>query len=190
MTHYFFNLWLYLVVGYGIIWAAMALADRKRGTPIEDRELYVSVRKSKFALFGYLPLFALLMTSVFLPIAGGAQYRAGLAVASLGVFINCLSMYFFSRQKGGLMTLGIYRFSRNPMYVGGFLFLLGLNFLAWEAKGPNYLFAALTLFWAAATHWIVLQEEAFLRSKYGERYMTFLKRVPRYIGFPKGAHNG
>jgi len=34
----FFNLWLFFVLGYGIIWASMIWASRKRGKPIEDHE--------------------------------------------------------------------------------------------------------------------------------------------------------
>lgn len=33
-----FNLWILFTLGYGIIWASMALANRKRGKPIEDPE--------------------------------------------------------------------------------------------------------------------------------------------------------
>ena len=34
------NLWLFFVPGYGIIWASMIWANRKRGKAIEDPELY------------------------------------------------------------------------------------------------------------------------------------------------------
>lgn len=33
------NLWLFLIIGYGIIWAAMIFADRRRRKPIEAPEL-------------------------------------------------------------------------------------------------------------------------------------------------------
>jgi len=176
------NLWLYLVIGYAIIWAAMIWADKKRGQPIEDVGLYQRISRKQMALMGYLPLLALLGTSIFIPVNSGTLFWIGLGLVCLGVVLNCIAMVSFSKMPGGLNTDGIYRFSRNPMYVGGFIFLAGLNVIGWRLSFPNIVFAALTLLWAAATHWTVLQEEAFLSAKYGHAYEAFKRTIPRYIG--------
>lgn len=175
------HLWLYLVIGYAIIWAAMIWADRKRGQPIEDVGLYQRISKRQIALRGYLPLLALLVVSVFIPANAGALFWVGLGLALVGVALNCIAMYSFSKMPGGLNTNGIYRFSRNPMYVGGFLFLVGLNIIGWRFSFANIAFAALTLVWAGATHWTVLEEEAFLIGKYGRAYDEFKRKIPRYV---------
>jgi protein-S-isoprenylcysteine O-methyltransferase Ste14 len=178
------HLWLYLVIGYAVIWAAMIWADKKRGQPIEDVGLYQRIDKKQMALRGYLPLLALLATSIFIPANTGILFWLGLGLVCVGVALNCVAMAAFSRMPGGLNTNGVYRFSRNPMYVGGFLFLVGLNVLGWRFAFANYAFAVLTLVWAGATHWTVLQEEAFLSEKYGRAYAVFKRKIPRYVGIP------
>ena len=176
------HLWLYLVVGYAVIWAAMIWADKKRGQPIEDAGLYRRISQKQMALRGYLPLLALLGVSVFIPANTGALFWVGLCLAGLGVALNCVAMLSFAKLPDGLNTHGVYRFSRNPMYVGGFLFLVGLNVIGWRFAFANIAFAVLTLVWAGVTHWTVLEEEAFLSEKYGRDYKAFKRKIPRYIG--------
>jgi hypothetical protein len=40
-----YNLWIFLVVGYGLIWALMIFANRKRGSTIEDPDFYPVLRQ-------------------------------------------------------------------------------------------------------------------------------------------------
>jgi protein-S-isoprenylcysteine O-methyltransferase Ste14 len=83
---------------------------------------------------------------------------------------------FEETKKTELVQGGLFRFSRNPVFVGMLLTMLGL-FLA----VPN----ALTLLTLAIT-WMVLQiqvrmEEAYLTTVQGEAYTDYLRRVRRWI---------
>lgn len=72
---------------------------------------------------------------------------------------------------------GMYRFTRNPMYVGGLGVLIGetllfqsLAILGWAA------------FAAAVFHlFVVFYEEPVLKKKFGQAYEEYLKSVPRWI---------
>jgi protein-S-isoprenylcysteine O-methyltransferase Ste14 len=76
-----------------------------------------------------------------------------------------------------LILQGPYRFTRNPMYVGVTVFLIGLG-LALNNLWIS-LFAAPALL---AVHFIaVLPEERYLTEKFGDSYRSFLARVRRYI---------
>lgn len=76
-----------------------------------------------------------------------------------------------------LISQGPYRFTRNPMYVGVTLFVVGLG-LAMNNLWIS-LFAGPALL---AVHFIaVLPEERYLTEKFGESYRSFLARVRRYI---------
>jgi protein-S-isoprenylcysteine O-methyltransferase Ste14 len=75
-----------------------------------------------------------------------------------------------------LITTGIFRFSRNPIYVAFALVLIG-EFLAF----PNwtlvvYLAGAVWLF-----HRQVLREEQSLRQHDGQEYIEYCRRVRRYL---------
>ncbi|MEA3223239.1 MAG: methyltransferase, partial [Thermodesulfobacteriota bacterium] len=149
----FWNLWLLFVIGYGIIWASMILTDKKRGKPIEDPEIYKLHGKKRMIIGGMLPFIALLFGSIFISINLGSLFWVGLLIFIFGIILNIVAMYSFAQFKGGVNTTGIYQYSRNPMYVGGFLFVLGLNLMGWSISLMNMIFVGLSLLWIGATHW-------------------------------------
>jgi len=115
----------------------------------------------------------------------------GTLVAYIGVFVAgagiilCLAgiIRFRSIPKmmcqevGALTESGIYRWSRNPQYVGYLLFLLGFALTDWS---PWCL--AVLLVVVISLHLLVLIEEEHLCRVFGERYIDFRRRVPRYAG--------
>ncbi|BBX11162.1 hypothetical protein MNVM_02430 [Mycobacterium novum] len=74
------------------------------------------------------------------------------------------------------MTSGVFAVSRNPIYVGFALVLLG-QFLVFPSWIPLiYLLAAVWLF-----NRQVVREEAFLRQHYGQEFADYCNRVRRYL---------
>jgi protein-S-isoprenylcysteine O-methyltransferase Ste14 len=80
------------------------------------------------------------------------------------------------REATSLTVNGLFSLSRNPMYVGVFstLFAALLYTL-------NPLILVLVLFIVVVHHRIVLAEERFLRSVFGEQYVQYCRRVRRYL---------
>ncbi len=78
-----------------------------------------------------------------------------------------------------VVAKGLYRFVRNPMYLGALLILLGEAALF---GSPGLLLYAL-LIWMAWHLFVVLYEEPHLKKAFGEEYELYLKRVPRW--FPR-----
>lgn len=76
-----------------------------------------------------------------------------------------------------LVTDGIYRFTRNPMYLGftGILMAWALFLQAWWAL------ALPPLFCLYITVFQILPEEAALRTRFGEHYVTYAARVRRWL---------
>lgn len=76
-----------------------------------------------------------------------------------------------------LVSVGLYRHVRNPMYVGGILILLG-----WVLWSPSLSMAVMPiLFFVAAHMFVTLYEEPTLKRKFGGAYENYLKRVPRWL---------
>ena len=76
-----------------------------------------------------------------------------------------------------LVARGLYRFVRNPMYVGVLLALFGE---AWLFRSGALLVYAVTAFtWQHL--FVVLYEEPALKRKFGESYLDYLVRTPRWI---------
>lgn len=76
-----------------------------------------------------------------------------------------------------LIASGPYRFTRNPMYLGITVFLVGLG-VTLDALWIS-LFAGPALL---VVHFIAVRpEEEYLRAKFGEPYERYLARVRRYL---------
>jgi len=76
-----------------------------------------------------------------------------------------------------LVVSGLYKFVRNPMYVGVLMVILGhfLWFGYWWMLGYAFVvYLAFTLF-------VMFYEEPHLQSTFGEAYINYMKRVPRWL---------
>jgi len=79
--------------------------------------------------------------------------------------------------EGELRTDGLYRYSRNPQYVGyisstiGFALIVGSPFV-------------LPLCGLLLVRWLILPlaEEPWLRDQFGDEYEAYAEDVPRFVG--------
>jgi protein-S-isoprenylcysteine O-methyltransferase Ste14 len=77
-----------------------------------------------------------------------------------------------------LVIIGLYRFSRNPMYVGLLLWLGG-----WTLLAASPLLAGYTLVLAIAFHFrVLLYEEPRLKKQFGEGWASYAAKVQRWLG--------
>jgi protein-S-isoprenylcysteine O-methyltransferase Ste14 len=112
-------------------------------------------------------------------------FAAALVLMLMGLLAVLLSMpklgqRSFGRQIGRLHTSGIYRHSRNPQLVGGLLLVVGYAML-W----PSWTGALWASLWLPIAHLMVRGEEEHLTRTFGEEYLEYCWRTPRYIGLPK-----
>jgi protein-S-isoprenylcysteine O-methyltransferase Ste14 len=141
------------------------------------------------ALFYFYTVFA---AAFGWPLVGGERFFRSQAVAWVGVglcgtglLVLLASLISFGRSfrvgidvdaPDELVTTGIFAHSRNPIYVGFFLVLVG-QFLVFPNWVPLvYLVAGTWLF-----HRQVLREEGFMRQQYGDQYAAYCQRVRRYV---------
>jgi len=75
-----------------------------------------------------------------------------------------------------LITSGVYAYSRNPIYVGIMMFLLGTAILL---PGPLTLGAVIATF--ILMQKIILHEETFMESAFGDQYQHYCRHVRRWI---------
>lgn len=87
-----------------------------------------------------------------------------------------------SNEQSELKNDGFHRFSRNPIYLFSFMYMSVATFAA-----ANPLAIAFLAGIAFEMHQLVLSEEAFLNSKFGDSYRAYAGHTPRYLGLPKRA---
>ena len=83
---------------------------------------------------------------------------------------------FAKPSENGINLKGLYRFSRNPMYVAYFVYFLGCVILTHSL----ILFLILMIFQISA-HWIILSEERWCIRQFGDEYIKYMNKVRRYI---------
>ena len=171
------DLWLFYIGGYLFSYPLRMWAERKRGEPFEDPEL---TSQKRVIVPAMLWMIGGLIISIFVPINLGPLFYGGLALAIIGLVIVGCAFYSFAHQAG-LTTTGIYRYSRNPNYIGWVVFFLGLTLIGWSESIWSLIFLLYSLYTIGYLHWNVLQEEVFLADKYGDSYREFLERSPRYF---------
>jgi protein-S-isoprenylcysteine O-methyltransferase Ste14 len=76
-----------------------------------------------------------------------------------------------------VVTSGIYRFTRNPIYLGFLLMVIGLPLnsgLIWgTVMAPLYMMTM--------TRLVIEREEAYLEKKFKEQYTSYRSRVRRWL---------
>jgi protein-S-isoprenylcysteine O-methyltransferase Ste14 len=82
----------------------------------------------------------------------------------------------FESAPDHIVATGPYRYTRNPMYLGHLIFMLGLAiaFRSWFAL-------ALLIARAAWFHHRVLQDEKRLAARFGDDYAAYCRQVKRWV---------
>ena len=80
-------------------------------------------------------------------------------------------------KVSSLVTSGVYQYSRNPMYVGLVLILLGWAFYLSHLLA----FVLLPIFILYMTHFQIQPEERMMAQKFGKTYQDYLNKVRRWI---------
>jgi protein-S-isoprenylcysteine O-methyltransferase Ste14 len=139
-----------------------------------------------FKYRSYTPIPFLLLMVIFAE-PGVMSMIIGFAIAISGELIRYWGVSWAgseTRTTGGvggtyLIISGPFAFVRNPLYVGNILLYIGIGIMSWSLF--PYLQMVALLFFAVQYHFIVLEEEKFLKEKFGETYSTYVKNVPRFI---------
>lgn len=76
-----------------------------------------------------------------------------------------------------LATGGIYRWTRNPMYLGGVLLFIGLGL----ALRSGWLLAAVPAVAIALQKLAIEREEAYLTRRFGSAYTAYCAKVRRWL---------
>ena len=112
---------------------------------------------------------------------GTVWFYVGLPIYLLGLIPYAMVFVgFATTSPDKLVTQGIYRYTRHPMYLAPFLVLIGVGIAAasWIFLLLSVASMILPLLWVGI-------EERHLLNLYGDSYREYMDRTPRWIGIPK-----
>ena len=121
----------------------------------------------------------------------GAQWPVvrslGEAMLVVGVALDLWAMATMWRHKANilphraataLVTRGPFALSRNPIYLGNTILLLGAGL----AFGIAWFIPAAMLAAALTAHFAIAREEAHLNARFGRDWRNYRQRVSRWVG--------
>ncbi len=185
--------WLALVVlalFYGIYFAKM-LAQKRRGIRThqigrrKERSIHTVEMLMSIATLGIVIVQLLSMACGWSWLPATARFT-GFCIGMLGDLIFLASVLCMKdswragipdQDKTALVTTGLYRFSRNPAFLGFDFMYMGVLLMY-----CNPLTAAFTLFAMVMLHLQILQEERYLTGTFGAAYQEYMTQVYRYLG--------
>jgi protein-S-isoprenylcysteine O-methyltransferase Ste14 len=110
----------------------------------------------------------------------------GIIPIAFGVYISVIAEKSFRDSKttvtpfeesSTLVIDGMYRWSRNPMYLGFALVLLGIGILV-RSLTP---FIVIPAFMAVIHFFFIRTEEKMLTSKFGKQYIAYANQTRRWL---------
>lgn len=115
----------------------------------------------------------------------------GWLVLAVGAVGYCWCAVDFVRRGWGtpsvthpptrLVVSGLYRYSRNPMYVSVLLLIFGQGLM----EGSGAVFAYGAAVWCAFWSFVRWYEEPRLTERFGAEYARYMDEVPRWLGTPR-----
>lgn len=120
--------------------------------------------------------------------AGDAVMAVVFALLVAGLLLMAVAALQFARAKttinplrparaSALVTGGLFRISRNPIYVGDVLLLAALAL--WLGSWPGAVWVAAFVFYI--DRWQIGPEEAALAGLFGDEYRAYCSRVRRWV---------
>ncbi len=118
------------------------------------------------------------------PLAAGGFFLGSAIIAFVHqngtpmIFFASRLRFLFGEEPGTIVTMGLYRISRNPMYLGVTMIVAGEALFLDSWMHVLYSGCAFLAF-----HFIVVYlEEPHLKRKYGNAYLEYLATTHRWLG--------
>jgi protein-S-isoprenylcysteine O-methyltransferase Ste14 len=110
---------------------------------------------------------------------GGAIFAIALALAIWAIVTirKAGTQVETYKPTTAIVANGPYRFTRNPIYLGMVLGLIGLA----VAFDSLWILVTLVLFYLVIRYGVVAREEAYLERKFGDVYRRYRARVRRWL---------
>lgn len=132
-----------------------------------------------------VPLGGMLPASSAVRLTGAAAMLAGIAldVAAMLEMHRAKANIQPHRAATSLVTTGPFALSRNPIYLGNTVLIAG----AGVAFGNPWLVLMAVVIVRLVSLLAVRREEAHLAARFGEAWVAYAKRTPRWLRLPPGA---
>jgi len=174
------NAWILIIPILIISFSDMRATASRESGKAGDFQLTRKENRLTYAVF--LPMVVSWVYAVFLPLQLGTTWLySGLIICLFGmIFTSVAILNFATSPKDKVITKGLYRFTRNPTYIGIILMQIGLGIAC-----SSWLYLLLTLALMILLNANLSAEERYCLYRFGDDYQKYKNSTPRWIGIPK-----
>jgi protein-S-isoprenylcysteine O-methyltransferase Ste14 len=174
------NAWILVIPILIISFSDMRVTASRESGKAGDFQLTRKENRLTYAVF--LPMVVSWVYAVFLPLQlGTAWLYSGLIICLFGmIFTSAAILNFATSPKDKVITKGLYRFTRNPTYIGMILMQIGLGIAC-----SSWLYLLLTVALMILLNANLSAEERYCLYRFGDDYQKYKNITPRWIGIPK-----
>ena len=158
------------------------MAEKQKDSPNINKNIH-----PPFVALFYIVVTMVLQRFVLIPFVVPSFLRnAGLALTFIGFMLGVGAFLEFRKARttldphGSVKTLvtgGIYRITRNPIYLGFFLMVVGFPL----SFGSLWGIVAAPFYATTMSRLVIEKEEAYLGKKFKEQYTSYSSKVRRWI---------
>ena len=172
------NGWILSLILLAVMYVPMTFGG-KAAKRLSDFS-FASKRAKSMAAFMSLLFIVAIVYPLFLTMQfGSLLFYIGLAVYVVSGIATVITLLnYFSTPLDQPIRKGMYKISRNPMYLFASLVVAGIALMC-----HSVIMGVIVILHSILQHFIILEEEKFCLEKYGEEYKEFKERVPRYLLF-------
>ena len=100
--------------------------------------------------------------------------------------LGYIAMREHPEKEKTVVDWGIYKINRHSHVLAGIICLLGVIVMGWNPTSVTYkVLWVYFIFYIVASHFYVLNEEKVNIEKFGQEYVDYMNKTPRYVGIPK-----
>ncbi|MHA2008577.1 MAG: methyltransferase family protein [Promethearchaeota archaeon] len=176
------NAWIFVVPMLLLMIIGNVLIKKREMASLSEYLSDFSKKEKILVAVLMIPILSSYFYSIFLPLKiGTIWFYIGLVIYLLGIGIQIITwQHLATGSVERPVTKGIYRFSRNPMYIGDILIFTSIAIAC-----ISWIFLIIVVLSIAANYLAVISEERECLAKYGDEYREYMSRTPRWIGKPQ-----
>jgi protein-S-isoprenylcysteine O-methyltransferase Ste14 len=179
------NAWILQVIFFIVLSAPNFLMSKEAKERTNRATQSIPLSKTQ-KIIGYSTHFVIMpftvIYSIFLPLKLGTVWLyVGLPIFALALVMTVMTTHNYATTPlGEPVTKGIYRVSRHPIYLSGFVLYIGIGLAC-----ASWVIILCGVLWVVLWHIVLPAEERFLLEYYGDFYREYMSKTPRWIGMPK-----
>ena len=176
------NAWIFILPVFLLTFIGNKLIKKRDMASLSEATSYLNNTEKNLLTVLAIPIWGSYFYSIFLPLKlETIWFYIGIVIYIVSFSIQIIAWQNLATAPVDKpVAKGVYRVSRNPMYIGDIL-----TFISIAIACLSWIFLIVAIISIIVNNIWVISEERECLVKYGDSYREYIDRIPRWIGKPK-----